>query len=98
MPDYTTLVSLFLTIGTIAWIGYDRVTAAKHLGSQTVENLAVAAEKLVNTSQAMYARQFATLELELTTLRQRVAELEKELRRYRQCNIPDCPYKFDAQF
>lgn len=91
--DFTGIGALLLAVGTLIWLGYDRINQAKNSGGQYVDSLAATAEKLVNVAQDIYTPQIDALRIEIEALRGRVAELESQLNEYRSCPMADCPFR-----
>ena len=81
MPDISTIVALLMASSTLIWLGYDRFHQAQRVGSETAQNLAIAAETLVKVAQEIYTQQIVELKLEVAELKIRVRDLERELRR-----------------
>jgi predicted metal-dependent hydrolase len=91
--DWTGLAALLGVLGTVIWLGFDKVQASKTNSGQFAENLAATAQKLVDTAQDVYQSQITDLKSELIELRKRVAHLEGQLHAYQRCPYPGCPMR-----
>ena len=82
------LLPLISVLIILLWAGYDRRLNAKQVSGEYLQNIATAAEQIVD----LYKQRIDQLEQEVETLKERVLHLEGQVNTFG-CLRQDCPMR-----